>query len=480
MGFLKCLPFLILLFPFLAKAQSCAGNFGDPVVNITFGSGTSSGSIPFTNYTYTSVNCPVDGFYTVTSNTNACFGGNWHTILEDHTPGDSDGSMMLVNAANAPGEFYKQTITDLCPGTTYEFSAYVVNVLKPTSAGIKPNLTFSIESVAGTVLGNYSTGNINESNNPEWKKYALVFTTPVGISSVVLKIVNNAPGGNGNDLALDDITFRACGPTLKPKLNGDLSSFKVCEGISQVVTLDADLGPGYTNPAFLWQKNIGNTGWLDIPGANTKGYSMLINPISSISEQYRLVSAESYNISSPGCRIISDIIDLSYFDKPSVDAGPDKQTIQDKPVSLMASSSGHLLSYKWSPATFLNDPFILNPIASPEYDITYTLEVTDGCNNVATDAVFIKVLKNIKVPNAFSPNGDGINDFWNVAGLDSYPDADVLIFNRLGTIIFQSKGYKVPWNGQYRGTDLDQGTYYYSIDLKNDTNLYSGSLLLIK
>lgn len=479
MGFLKYLFILALLAPMVSRAQSCAGNFGDPVVNITFGSGSAPGPIAFTNYNYTTARCPLDGSYTITNSTNACFGDNWHTLLEDHTPGDSDGFMMLVNASNAPGEFYKQTITDLCPGTTYEFSAYVVNVLKNSSAGIKPNLTFIIESTAGVVLGNYSTGNIAESASPEWKKYAMVFTTPAGISTVVLKIINNAPGGNGNDLALDDITFRACGPTIKPKLNGSLSPFSVCEGISQTITLDADLGPGYTNPAFLWQKNIGNSGWVDIPGANSKESMILINPSASISQQYRLASAESYNINSPGCRILSDVITLNYFDRPILDAGPDKKTIQNKPVTLTASASGHMLSYKWSPTTFLDDPFILNPIASPDQDITYTLEVTDACGNVYSDQIFIKVLINISIPNAFSPNGDGVNDSWNIAGLNSYPDADILIFNRFGAILYQSKGYQEPWDGKYQGTAIPSGTYYYSIDLNNGTKTYSGSLFIM-
>lgn len=463
----------------LCWSQTCAGNFGDPVVNITFGSGPLSSPIASTNYNYTTASCPIDGSYTIRSSTNNCFGGNWHTLLEDHTPNDSDGFMMLVNASNAPGEFYKETINDLCPGTTYEFSAYVVNVLKPTSSGIKPNLTFIIESVSGTILGNYSTGNIPESSSPEWKKYALVFTTPVGISSVVLKIVNTAPGGNGNDLALDDITFRACGPSIKPKLNGSASPFNVCEGISQTVTLDADLGPGFTNPAFIWQKNIGNTGWVNIPGANSKSATITINPNSLIPEQYRLACAESYNIASPGCRVISDIITLSYFDKPLVDAGVDKKTIQDKPIALTASATGHLLTYKWSPSTFLNDPFILNPIATPSDDITYTLEVRDACNNISSDQVFIKVLKNISIPNAFSPNNDGVNDLWNIGGLNSYPEADILIFNRNGAIIYRSKGYDVPWDGKYNGSIIPKGSYYYSIDLNNGTKLYSGSVLII-
>jgi gliding motility-associated-like protein len=170
---------------------------------------------------------------------------------------------------------------------------------------------------------------------------------------------------------------------------------------------------------------------------------------------------------------------LNYFDRPIVDAGPDKETIQDKPVVLTASATGRMLSYKWSPTTYLDNPFVLNPIATPDQDITYTLEATDACNNVVSEQVFIKVLINIRIPNAFSPNGDGVNDLWNVAGLLSYPEADVLIFNRYGSIIYQSKGYQEPWDGKYQGNTIPRGTYYYSIDLNNGTKLYSGALFII-
>jgi gliding motility-associated-like protein len=479
MGFLKYLLILVLLFPIVLRAQSCAGNFGDPVVNITFGSGSTPGPIASTNYNYTTASCPIDGSYTIVSSTNGCFGNNWHSLSEDHTPGDSDGFMMLVNASNAPGEFYKETITNLCPGTTYEFSAYVVNVLKPSASGTKPNLTFIIESVSGSVLGSYSTGNIPESLNPEWKKYALVFTTPVGISSVVLKILNTAPGGNGNDLALDDITFRACGPSIEPKLNGSSTNFLLCEGPSQMITLDANLGPGFTNPAFQWQANIDNFGWTDIPSATSKSSSILINSSSLVSQKYRLTVAETFNISTFGCRINSDIVEIGFLDGPTVDAGQNKEVMQDRPIALNGSASGNSLTYKWIPDTFLDNPNVLNPIATPNRDMIYTLEVTDACNKVASDQVFIKVLINIRIPNAFSPNGDGVNDLWNVAGLDSFPDADVLIFNRNGTIIYQSKGYQEPWDGTYRGAPISRGTYYYSIDLNNGTKLYSGSVFLM-
>jgi gliding motility-associated-like protein len=433
-----------------------------------------------TNYNYTSSTCPSDGSYKITSSTIACFNNNWHTLLEDHTPGDTSGFMMLVNASNAPGEFFKQTINGLCPGTTYEFAAYVVNVLKPSASGIKPNLTFIIESLTGLQLGTYSTGNISESIDPEWKKYGMIFTTPVGISEVVLKIINTAPGGNGNDLALDDITFRACGPTILPKLNGGLTSLSICEGVGLKIYLDAELSPGYSSPSFQWQEKTAGSAWNDIPGASSKAAEITINSVTETIYQYRLAVAESFNINSKGCRIFSEPLTLNRVDKPIVGAGEDKSTIQNKPVGLTGTAVGNNLTYQWIPSTYLDDPFKLNPITTPLEDISYTLQVRDECNNIIFDEVFVKVYKEINIPNAFSPNNDGVNDVWNVIGLSSYPGSELKIFIRYGNIIFESIGYENPWDGQYQGSPLSPGVYYYTIDLNNGTKLSSGSVLIVK
>jgi gliding motility-associated-like protein len=84
------------------------------------------------------------------------------------------------------------------------------------------------------------------------------------------------------------------------------------------------------------------------------------------------------------------------------------------------------------------------------------------------------------VPNAFTPNGDGINDTWNIKYLDSYPNSSVDIFTRTGINIYNSIGYGAPWDGTYKGAYLPTGTYYYIINLKNGVGLLSGYVVLIR
>ena len=113
----------------------------------------------------------------------------------------------------------------------------------------------------------------------------------------------------------------------------------------------------------------------------------------------------------------------------------------------------------------------------------YTLMVTDkfGCV-VSTESIDFTQLENsvLQVPNSITPNGDGINDTWKIAGATNYPAGEFSIFNRNGDKIFYSKGYAKEFDGTDNGKPLNVGVYYYLIDLKNDCGKLSGSLTILK
>jgi gliding motility-associated-like protein len=97
------------------------------------------------------------------------------------------------------------------------------------------------------------------------------------------------------------------------------------------------------------------------------------------------------------------------------------------------------------------------------------------------DSITVKVLmQNIIIPNAFTPNGDGINDTWDIKNLDTYPNCTVEIYNRWGENVYSSIGYGIPWNGTYRGAPLPTGAYYYIINLKNGHKGLSGYVAIIR
>jgi len=86
----------------------------------------------------------------------------------------------------------------------------------------------------------------------------------------------------------------------------------------------------------------------------------------------------------------------------------------------------------------------------------------------------------IVVPNTFTPNGDGINDLWNITALLYYPDCSLSVFNRYGSVVYRSVGYGKPWDGTTNGNNLPVGTYYYILDLKNGKKPMSGSVTILR
>jgi gliding motility-associated-like protein len=86
----------------------------------------------------------------------------------------------------------------------------------------------------------------------------------------------------------------------------------------------------------------------------------------------------------------------------------------------------------------------------------------------------------VTVSNAFTPNGDGINDTWSIKSIEDFPGSTVRVFNRTGQVVFTSNGYGIPWDGTFRNTPLPAGTYYYIIDLKNGRSVISGSVIIIR
>ena len=391
-------------------AQTCSGSLGDPVVNVNFGTGSGFTSLPTaasgtsTTYNNVSNNCPNDGNYAVTNTTSGCFSNSWFTLPEDHTPGDVNGRMAIFNASYTVGEFYKQTVSGLCGSTTYEFAAWMANILTSIacgSAGIDPNLTFRIESLSGTLLGSYSTGNITESNTLTWKQYGFVFTTPPSQTQVILKIINNAPGGCGNDLALDDITFRPCGPTIS--VNANVPS--ICEGGS--VNLNGSISAGYINPQFQWQQSSDNgVTWANISGATALNTSVSSAPAGT---KYRLLAAEQGNIGIGYCRIASNPVALTVYAIPKLTL----PTTSAVPLEYCAGTSVDLTDFSSVPSsTFtwqLNNTAIglnqnsdngqvpiftaANPGNSP---ITGTFTVTGSANGCTSQSQTFSVIINPK------------------------------------------------------------------------------------
>lgn len=165
---------------------------------------------------------------------------------------------------------------------------------------------------------------------------------------------------------------------------------------------------------------------------------------------------------------------------PLVSLGPDFTMLEGTKHVLKPIVNDNNLTYKWTPATGLDHDDVANPAASPAQDITYQLVVTSAHGCQAMASVSVKVLKFLVIPNVFTPNGDGVNDIWNVKYLESYPNNKVDVYNRYGEKVYSSIGYSVPWDGKYNGSYLPPGTYYYIIDPKNGREVIAGNVTIIR
>lgn len=138
------------------------------------------------------------------------------------------------------------------------------------------------------------------------------------------------------------------------------------------------------------------------------------------------------------------------------------------------------LTYRWSPSFGISDPNIVNPVVTAEQNTLYTVTAYSDLGCAIAKNVFVKVVDNLQVPNTFSPNGDNVNDLWNLRLLDTYENSLVEIFNRYGQVVYSNVGYKIPFDGYFRGQPLPVGTYYYVISPRNGKKNITGSLTIIR
>jgi gliding motility-associated-like protein len=254
--------------------------------------------------------------------------------------------------------------------------------------------------------------------------------------------------------------------------------------VSSIVKITVNAAPGATvsGPVTICS---GNSTTLTASGATAYVWSPaeglsatnIASPVATplITTTYIVTTANG------GCGVPLSVT-VTVVPKPKVNAGSDKGILNGDKVQLAGQIPDSTnVQYSWSPTTYLSDPTILKPIASPTEDITYTLTATtpDGCF-IVSDDVTVKVYAKVVIPNTFTPNNDGINDTWDIIALSGYTDSQLNVYNRNGALVYKSTGYPKPWDGAYKGKLLPMGTYYYVIDLKNGSKALSGWVSIVK
>lgn len=219
---------------------------------------------------------------------------------------------------------------------------------------------------------------------------------------------------------------------------------------------------------------------------STWNWDFVFSSTNSKDPSYLFTKAGTYTVkmfatSDKGCKsnVASKSVTIHPF--PEISAGPDINVIDNGQKQILATAKGTNLVYEWSPPTYLSATNVLQPVVvNPIEDIVYSLKVTGigGCER--TDKVKIFALKIIDPPNTFTPNGDGINDLWEIKNLNLYNDCVLEIYSPQGLKVYRAVNYSKPWDGTYNGKPLPAGTYYYVINTNSERKSIAGYVTLLK
>jgi hypothetical protein len=391
------------------------------------GSGASGGS-SLTTYTG-SITQPIPiETYTVTENANNA--NNTRFInLTDHT-GGANGRMLVVNADAAASKLYRGGFTyNMCPSQQYSISFYAAFLGNATYqtvcdgvGGFKyPKILINI--IDGTTLTTITQVSTVDITNASWQQYGLKFVSPGTYTSIIFELVNDGPGGCGNDLAIDDIQFGSCDPI--PVVNAN--AVAGCIGGSSVFTgslSDPSAIPG--TKEYQWQVATALAGpYVDIPGATSATYT--INPVNpaDTGKYYRLAVAALGNMSNVNCRFTSPGILLT-GKIPSVaptSANKNKNNICPGitvGLSITGGTLGTNASWKWytgsCATTLAGTGSTLN--VTPAITTTYYVRAEGDCNNTACQSVTVFVSCNI------DKDRDGIPDWVESNMAAAFADAN--------------------------------------------------------
>jgi gliding motility-associated-like protein len=179
-----------------------------------------------------------------------------------------------------------------------------------------------------------------------------------------------------------------------------------------------------------------------------------------------------------GCKIERAVV-IHFFPPVVIHAGNDQDIKLGESTQLEGKAMG---AYQWTPAGSVSPPNTLNPVVAPGETTTYYLTVTstDGC--VAYDSVTVHVT-NAVLPNAFSPNGDGLNDVFKLIPKDERVHLkDLSVYNRYGQKVFFTTDITEGWDGTFKGKMADLDTYFYFVRYMIGVNTYTlkGDVTLVR
>jgi gliding motility-associated-like protein len=410
-------------------------------------------------------------------------------VIFNETTGVISGTPTVLSS---PAKQYTITATNGGGSTTGSFTLTVIDI-PPTNLRYNPNSQRATRNVAiNNMLPSSSGGAVVTYSISPSLPAGLTLNTSTGIISGTLTAVLSgtvqytirATNTGGSTTVIVTLVYNT------PPSDIALSRSVIYEGNAQ-------------------GDQIGNLSTTDIDPLDTHTYTLVNGAGSDDNASFtiagnQLRAAESFvfaNKSSYTVRVrttdngglfFEKVFIISILELPSLtginssqfNGGPSPNPVISRGFSTQLSIKGtDIVSVLWTPSTGLSATNILNPIARPTVTTTYTVTIRNAAGAVVVMKVTVEVKDDyfVEPANILTPNRDGINDFWIIKNLESYPQNEILIFDRNGKMLYKMTNYNNRWDGRLNGKPLITGTYYYILRFpERPSILHKGFITIIQ
>lgn len=431
------------------------------------------------------------------SNTSVVTLATCNTPLPDHTTGS--GFFLTIDPDAIPDRAFWKQLVPVCPNTNYVFSVWGRNVAG--GCGL-PAPLFHFE-VDGSPI-NAPTG----YPDCAWVQTATLWNSGNTQGDVWIELINDQPGCDANDAAIDDVFFGICAGVV---LTSD-TEFRFCGDSSAAPIKMSGKADGFDPPQYQWQKfSPASGGWTDVPGA-TDSILILDPPTATDAGLYRLAASAAGNSSTQYCAVFSPTIRVeafpAYNNVLTVDICPGETyagyatagVYMDTFQSREGCDSIRVLRLNVRENYRVMENQVICPGESYLFDgknLTSTgvyeasLRSVFGCDSIVTLNLSVSPSRNwgddapfVFVPNVFSPDDDGLNDEFlpNFAPLP-FRAYLLEVYDRWGSLVFSTQNPALGWNGKHRGQYCAVGVYLYRMELETDTcerTVFSGTVTLVR
>jgi gliding motility-associated-like protein len=248
-------------------------------------------------------------------------------------------------------------------------------------------------------------------------------------------------------------------PNLAQYTAGD--NVNSCSG--KTVTIGNPANASATGFTFSWSPSTGLN--------NASAPNPTVTPVTP--------TVYSLTVSKGSCSLKTGTVLVSLNGLP-LDLIHDTTIYEGMTITLIATSTAS--NYNWSPNYYIQYANTNAPDVSPLKTTVYTVTAIDANGCFTSDTVRVKVIPSDEPVfySAFTPNGDGSNDFFYIGNVLKFPDNVLKIYNRYGQVIYTSAGYKNDWDGSYQGNKVPTGTYFYVFDTGTDRGKYKGTVTILR